>query len=89
MPSGRTSNAAHNQNPLTGATVWVDASTVVHASNPVENKPRAILCTADGTITMGDEDDTELALAATASTQPIPLIPTRITAVTGTFYLLY
>ena len=77
-------------NPLTSAQNWVDASTEVHASDPISGgRPRAVQCEADGILTMVDDKGVTKALTATADPRPLPYAPYRITAVTGTWYLLY
>lgn len=76
----------HNQHSITAAVVWELASASANAIDP----PRGLLCTVDGTITIEDENGTEIAgLAVTAGTV-YPLGPTKITAITdATVYLLY
>lgn len=52
-------------------------------------RPRAIICTATGNITMEDAFATALTLTAPTVNQIMDLAPVKVTAVTGTFYALY
>lgn len=64
---------------------WV----LLAASASVIPRPRAIICTVAGNITMEDAFATALTLTAPPLNTPIPLAPVKVTAVTGTFYGLY
>lgn len=64
---------------------WV----LLAASASVIPRPRSIICTVAGNITMEDAFATVLTLTAPPVNQVIPLAPIKVTAVTGTFYGLY
>ena len=76
----------HNQGPLSGSSVWVQAT----ASASEITRPRGLLCTVDGSITIEDENATELADMPVAAGTVYPLMPTKVTAITdATVWLLY
>lgn len=101
MPAAtpRSLDNSFNTSPLTAALEWVDASTVADDSDPIAvviggetfGRPRAIVCTADGDITLRSASGVDLTLTLTADPRPLPYAPTGIdaTGLTATVYLLY
>jgi len=63
---------------------------ITPGSNALAIKPRGIVCTVTGNITMEDDAGTPLTFTAVeASLQPYSLRPNKVTAATGTFYGVY
>ncbi len=76
-----------NVQDTTGPAVrWV---AITPGASDLTYTPRALICTAEGNITMKDAAGTALTLAAVAAGTILALRPTKVTAATGTFYALY
>jgi len=67
------------------ATVWVQLAA---SATALARPPRGLWCQVAGTITCTDAEDNSLAFAV--SVGPVPISPTKVTAISGaTVYALY
>ncbi len=97
--SPRSLDNSFNTNPLSAALDWVDASTVAHDTNDIAaviggetfGRPRAIVCTAAGDITLRAASGNTIPLTLTADPRPLAYAPigVNLTGLTATVYLLY
>lgn len=96
----RPNDYAHQTDPLSSAFDWVlvqapiadDVADIAVTIDGVPmNRPRAIVCTGDGDITLRARSGNTITLTLTADPRPLPYSPVgvNLTGLTATVYLLY